>query len=164
MVTHSTTSPPVSCLYMAERTGSLVLKILWSYVKVRVKLYIHIATASHSTRKPEQGKDRKNATIRGVNAIAIGIILVRRVPEVIKPAAQVHSGCQSGSNVGSGSGSSSFGPNPIRDSIHCPQPGSEGSLFSSLSGSGTLYPGPHPCANSFLVRTLLSSMFPLVER
>jgi hypothetical protein len=33
VVTHLTTNPPVSCLYMAERTGSLILKILWSYVK-----------------------------------------------------------------------------------------------------------------------------------
>ena len=33
VVTDLTTNPPVSCLYMAERTGSLVLKILWSYVK-----------------------------------------------------------------------------------------------------------------------------------
>jgi hypothetical protein len=33
MVTHLTTNPPVSCLNRAERTGSLVLMILWSYVK-----------------------------------------------------------------------------------------------------------------------------------
>ena len=33
MVTHLTTNPPVSCLYMAERTGSLIFMILWSYVK-----------------------------------------------------------------------------------------------------------------------------------
>jgi hypothetical protein len=32
VVTHLTTNPPVSCLNRAERTGSLVLKILWSYV------------------------------------------------------------------------------------------------------------------------------------
>ena len=34
VVTHLTTNPPVSCLYMAERTGSLILKILWSYVLI----------------------------------------------------------------------------------------------------------------------------------
>ena len=33
VVTHLTTNPPVSCLYMAERTGSLILMILWSYVE-----------------------------------------------------------------------------------------------------------------------------------
>ena len=33
VVTHLTTNPPVSCLYMAERTGSLIFMILWSYVK-----------------------------------------------------------------------------------------------------------------------------------
>jgi hypothetical protein len=36
VVTHLTTNPPVSCLSTAERTGSSVLKILWSYVKERV--------------------------------------------------------------------------------------------------------------------------------
>jgi hypothetical protein len=32
MVTHSSTSRPVQCLYMAERTGCPVLTDLWSYV------------------------------------------------------------------------------------------------------------------------------------
>ena len=36
VVTHLTTNPPVSCLYMAERTGSLIFMILWSYVKEQV--------------------------------------------------------------------------------------------------------------------------------
>jgi hypothetical protein len=40
--THLTTNPPVHCLYMAERTGSLALKILWSYVGIKLdnKQYI----------------------------------------------------------------------------------------------------------------------------
>jgi hypothetical protein len=33
VVTHLTTSPPVRCLNMAERTGSLVFNVLWSYVE-----------------------------------------------------------------------------------------------------------------------------------
>ena len=33
VVTHLTTNPPVHCLYMAERTGSLILSVLWSYVE-----------------------------------------------------------------------------------------------------------------------------------
>jgi hypothetical protein len=33
VVTHLTTSPPVRCLNRAERTGSLVLNVLWSNVK-----------------------------------------------------------------------------------------------------------------------------------
>ena len=33
VVTHLTTNPPVHCLYMAERTGSLIFSVLWSYVK-----------------------------------------------------------------------------------------------------------------------------------
>jgi hypothetical protein len=32
VVTHLTTNPPVSCLMSAERTGSNILMILWSYV------------------------------------------------------------------------------------------------------------------------------------
>jgi hypothetical protein len=35
VVTHLTTNPPVRCLNRAERTGSLVFNVLWSYVKVR---------------------------------------------------------------------------------------------------------------------------------
>jgi hypothetical protein len=35
VVTHLTTNPPVRCLNMAERTGSLVFNALWSYVKGR---------------------------------------------------------------------------------------------------------------------------------
>jgi hypothetical protein len=37
MVTHLTTNPPVRCLNMAERTGSLALIVLWSYVEVMMK-------------------------------------------------------------------------------------------------------------------------------
>ena len=33
VVTHLTTSPPVHCLSKAERTGSPVLSVLWSYVR-----------------------------------------------------------------------------------------------------------------------------------
>ena len=33
MVTHLTTSPPVHCLSTAERTGSSIFSVLWSYVK-----------------------------------------------------------------------------------------------------------------------------------
>jgi hypothetical protein len=42
VVTHLTTSPPVRCLNRAERTGSLVFNVLWSYVKdlVRFDNYI----------------------------------------------------------------------------------------------------------------------------
>jgi hypothetical protein len=38
MVTHSSTSRPVQCLCMAERTGCPVLTDLWSYVLILVKL------------------------------------------------------------------------------------------------------------------------------
>jgi hypothetical protein len=32
LVTHPTSNPPVHCLYMAERTGSLIFSVLWSYM------------------------------------------------------------------------------------------------------------------------------------
>ena len=41
MVTHSSTSRPVQCLCMAERTGCPVFTDLWSYVLLkRLLLYI----------------------------------------------------------------------------------------------------------------------------
>jgi hypothetical protein len=33
VVTHLITNPPVRCLNRAERTGSLVFNVLWSYVE-----------------------------------------------------------------------------------------------------------------------------------
>jgi hypothetical protein len=42
VVTHLTTSPPVRCLNRAERTGSLVLNVLWSNVKDLVGERIYI--------------------------------------------------------------------------------------------------------------------------
>jgi hypothetical protein len=54
ILTNSTTNPPVHCLYMAERTGSLVFSVLWSYVKRHDNstVYIHVAhpTASEALR------------------------------------------------------------------------------------------------------------------
>jgi hypothetical protein len=38
VVTHLTTNPPVHCLYMAERTGSLIFSVLWSYVQGSLKV------------------------------------------------------------------------------------------------------------------------------
>jgi hypothetical protein len=40
MVTHSSTSRPVQCLCMAERTGCPVLTDLWSYVSLLLVLTI----------------------------------------------------------------------------------------------------------------------------
>jgi hypothetical protein len=50
MVTHLTTNPPVSCLNMAERTGSLALMILWSYVK-------DVLTIAYSILRHERQED-----------------------------------------------------------------------------------------------------------
>jgi hypothetical protein len=49
MVTHLTTSPPVRCLNGAERTGSLVLNVLWSNVKPMVGESIHIVAIHAGT-------------------------------------------------------------------------------------------------------------------
>jgi hypothetical protein len=46
VVTHLTTNPPVSCLNRAERTGSLVLKILWSYVEEMISSYYYQEVAA----------------------------------------------------------------------------------------------------------------------
>jgi hypothetical protein len=42
VVTHLTTNPPVRCLNRAERTGSLVFNVLWSYVKDTVEGLIYV--------------------------------------------------------------------------------------------------------------------------
>ena len=42
VVTHLTTNPPVRCLNRAERTGSLVFNVLWSYVKEYAKFTLTI--------------------------------------------------------------------------------------------------------------------------
>jgi hypothetical protein len=45
VVTHLTTSPPVRCLNRAERTGSLVFNVLWSYVSDAGLYYVHMFTS-----------------------------------------------------------------------------------------------------------------------
>jgi hypothetical protein len=42
VVTHLTTNPPVRCLNRAERTGSLVFNVLWSYVSDRPECTVYI--------------------------------------------------------------------------------------------------------------------------
>jgi hypothetical protein len=42
VVTHLTTNPPVRCLNRAERTGSLVFNVLWSYVKELISNNVYI--------------------------------------------------------------------------------------------------------------------------
>ena len=42
VVTHLTTNPPVRCLNRAERTGSLVFNVLWSYVEDVTNSFVHI--------------------------------------------------------------------------------------------------------------------------
>jgi hypothetical protein len=49
VVTHLTTNPPVRCLNRAERTGSLVFNVLWSYVKERSKIASIIARQLFNT-------------------------------------------------------------------------------------------------------------------
>ncbi|PVH95056.1 hypothetical protein DM02DRAFT_538206, partial [Periconia macrospinosa] len=42
VVTHLTTNPPVPCLSTAERTGSSVFMVLWSYVLGRANFHQYI--------------------------------------------------------------------------------------------------------------------------
>jgi hypothetical protein len=42
VVTHPTTNPPVQCLNMAERTGSLIFIVLWSYVVNLPRRLLHV--------------------------------------------------------------------------------------------------------------------------
>ena len=50
VVTHLTTNPPVHCLSTAERTGSSIFSVLWSYVMVEEESYDYIYShgLSHS--------------------------------------------------------------------------------------------------------------------
>jgi hypothetical protein len=41
VVTHLTTNPPVRCLNRAERTGSLVFNVLWSYVEDLANSFVY---------------------------------------------------------------------------------------------------------------------------
>ena len=55
VVTHLTTNPPVHCLYMAERTGSLIFSVLWSYVKEKAEKEVFISQTT-GTSHLEQKK------------------------------------------------------------------------------------------------------------
>jgi hypothetical protein len=48
VVTHLTTNPPVHCLSTAERTGSSIFSVLWSYVEVMV-VHWYITHATNSS-------------------------------------------------------------------------------------------------------------------
>ena len=52
VVTHLTTNLPVHCLYMAERTGSLILSVLWSYVPVLTISLIMTSSADQENLTP----------------------------------------------------------------------------------------------------------------
>ena len=56
VVTHLTTNPPVHCLYMAERTGSLILSVLWSYVKEWVDGWQYIGDSKEAVKRNEIGR------------------------------------------------------------------------------------------------------------
>lgn len=60
VVTHLTTNPPVRCLNRAERTGSLVFNVLWSYVKEYYNKIIYIV---YYTR-PNQARNLSFGEIR----------------------------------------------------------------------------------------------------
>jgi hypothetical protein len=61
MVTHSSTSRPVQCLCMAERTGCPVFTDLWSYVLRAYKTRIIPAVALVAAHFEKDGHDRPRA-------------------------------------------------------------------------------------------------------
>ena len=58
MVTHSSTSRPVQCLCMAERTGCPVLTDLWSYVLIQTGF--GIMTIDNSARRSSERTSKAN--------------------------------------------------------------------------------------------------------
>jgi hypothetical protein len=54
MVTHSSTSRPVQCLCMAERTGCPVLTDLWSYVSKLAKTWFVKIRVEWAKKRQEQ--------------------------------------------------------------------------------------------------------------
>jgi hypothetical protein len=70
MVTHSSTSRPVQCLCMAERTGCPVLTDLWSYVSfplVCTNMKIELSSA-HRRSEAEQRRLKRGTLGRGKKA------------------------------------------------------------------------------------------------
>ena len=60
MVTHSSTSRPVQCLCMAERTGCPVFTDLWSYVQMNaLSTYIQYNYIPHVMRCSENETDAR---------------------------------------------------------------------------------------------------------
>jgi hypothetical protein len=57
MVTHSSTSRPVQCLCMAERTGCPVLTDLWSYVLILTKMLSMKIAQNASYKTPGDAQD-----------------------------------------------------------------------------------------------------------
>jgi hypothetical protein len=57
MVTHSSTSRPVQCLCMAERTGCPVLTDLWSYVPIQIKNFNIKILQNASYKTPGDAQD-----------------------------------------------------------------------------------------------------------
>ena len=62
VVTHRSTNPAITCLYMAERTGCLAFTYLWSFVldlHVSQLIYLHPPphTAASSRHVPASGGD-----------------------------------------------------------------------------------------------------------
>ena len=53
VVTHLTTNPPIRCLNMAERTGSLVFNVLWLYVLGILDYVVYMLSAFPSRVAPD---------------------------------------------------------------------------------------------------------------
>jgi hypothetical protein len=69
MVTHSSTSRPVQCLCMAERTGCPVFTDLWSYVEMR-EVLLHISFFQIPPLHIRTNKPQANVTLPNIRLMA----------------------------------------------------------------------------------------------
>jgi hypothetical protein len=56
VVTHLTTNPPVHCLSTAERTGSSIFSVLWSYVLTVGEQAVYNAEATRGCRSKQRAE------------------------------------------------------------------------------------------------------------
>jgi hypothetical protein len=84
VVTHLTTNPPVRCLNRAERTGSLVFNVLWSYVKELVIGYYDILRQLVTKTLPVAQCTMANHDILYVNIIG-GCAVIEFHSHVLNP-------------------------------------------------------------------------------
>ena len=72
MVTHSSTSRPVQCLCMAERTGCPVFTDLWSYVKISLATRYMFSCSWESLDLADVGGSVTSCSLHNNGSLASG--------------------------------------------------------------------------------------------